>query len=158
MNIIYCHHANHILQNDLMENENISDLEVKDATLCSQLISKTISENGLNIKAIYTPNNNISKKTAEIINSKLNVPIILDKRFDEYRSRESESWVECQNKIMNAVKDLISIYDNNDTIICVTSGVNIAGFINVAYGLKSSRNAPFLNILSCTPILFKFNK
>ena len=49
-------------------------------------------------------------------------------------------------------------YNNDDIVVCVTSGINIVSFINKAYNLQSSNDAPFLGITSCCPIIFDYKK
>ena len=152
MNIIYCHHAQRIYTGS--QKDDITDLGKKDAELVGQFI-KDIP----NVKAIYTSPYFRCVKTARIINKSLNVPIIEEDRFNEFVSKENkETWVDLQKRVIAGIKDIVNKYNDEDTIICVTSGVNIAGFLDWNLGLKPSENMPFLGIISCSPIIFKYNK
>ena len=53
---------------------------------------------------------------------------------------------------------LIKNYDNNDTVIVVTSGVNLSAFICLNFGIKPSGDIPMLAVPSCSPIGFNFDK
>ena len=73
----------------------------------------------------------------------------------------TETWAECQTRIQDAIKDIVNKYDEGnkkDAVICVTSGVNITGFINLAYGLSASEDKPFPMVPSCSPIGFEITK
>ena len=71
---------------------------------------------------------------------------------------KTETWSECQTRIRNAIKDIVDKYDNNDTVICVTSGVNITAFIGLAYRIPVSENMPFPWVPSCSPIGFEIDE
>ena len=65
---------------------------------------------------------------------------------------------DCQNRIREAIKDIVFKYDDNDTVVCVTSGVNITAFIGLAYKIPASDNMPFPLVPSCSPIGFEIDK
>ncbi len=154
MNIIYCHHAERKITDKPTQQDPITKLGKKDANI----VGKTIAKH-LKVKAIYTSPYLRCKQTAKIINKYFNAPIIEDARFNEFCSKENqESWTDLQNRIIEALKDIIAKHNDEDTIICVTSGVNIAGFINLQLGLKSSPDMAFLGVISCSPIIFKYKK
>ena len=85
------------------------------------------------------------------------MPIIADDRLNEFDSK-NEDWVYLQNRVNECIEDILKKYDDEDMIICVTSGVNIVSFINKAYGLTASKNAPFLGVPNCCPIIFDYKK
>ena len=152
MNIVYCHHAQRAYTGS--QNDDITSLGRKDAELAGKFL-KNLS----NIKAIYTSPYFRCIETARRINKSLNVPIIEEKRFNEFVSKESkETWADLQKRIIAAIEDITAKYNDEDSIICVTSGVNIAGFLDWNLGLEPSENMPFLGVVSCSPIIFKFNK
>lgn len=167
MKIFYVHHALRNIGNPPTQNDDIKPLGIKDAKIVSKLFTEAKSKY-LNIRAIYTSNYLRCLKTAEIINKKLNVPIIAEPRFNEFvgvhsavkgkENKNGETWVECQNRIIAALKDIVNTYNDNDAVICVTSGVNITAFISVAYGIKPSNNLPFPLVPSCSPIGFDIKK
>ena len=152
MNIVYCHHAQRMHTGS--QKDDITELGRQDAELVGQFI-KDIP----NVKAIYTSPYFRCVKTARIINKSLNVPIIEEDRFNEFVSKENkETWVDLQKRVIAGIKDIVNKYNDEDSIICVTSGVNIAGFLDWNLGLEPSENMPFLGIISCSPIIFKYNK
>lgn len=152
MNIVYCHHAQRIYTGS--QKDDITDLGKKDAELVGQFIKQIP-----NVKAIYTSPYFRCLETARIINKSLNVPIIEEDRFNEFVSKENkETWVDLQRRVIAGIKDIVNKYNDEDSIICVTSGVNIVGFLDWNLGLEPSENMQFLGIISCSPIIFKYNK
>ena len=156
MRIVFIHHGNRKIENPRSQNEDLTELGYKDCELVAQLLEKAKTRD--NFKAIYTSQFFRCKKTAEIINKFLNVPIFEDKRLDEYRSVNRETWVDLQTRVGECLDDLVGKYDDEDTIICVTSGLNVVAFTNKAYNLPPSETAPFMFIPSCSPIIFEFKK
>lgn len=167
MKIIYVHHALRQVGNPPSQDDKIQPLGLQDAEIVAELM-KMMSEYS-NIKAIYTSPYFRCAKTAEIINKHLNVPIYEEPRLNEFNKvfdviegnktiTKTESWVDCQIRIRNAIKDIINKYDNRDTVICVTSGVNITAFIGLAYKIPASENLPFPWVPSCSPIGFEIDK
>ena len=156
MKILYIHHGNRKLGNPPTQNDDLTEIGYKDCELVAELLNnKRVKDN---IKAIYTSNFFRCKKTAEIINKYLNVPIMEDSRLNEFKSIENEQWVDLQNRVSMCIDDIIQKYNNDDIVVCVTSGINIVSFINKAYNLQSSNDAPFLGITSCCPIIFDYKK
>lgn len=156
MKILYVHHGNRKLGNPPTQNDDLTEIGYKDCELVAELLNnKRVKDN---IKAIYTSNFFRCKKTAEIINKYLNVPIMEDSRLNEFKSIENEQWVDLQNRVSMCIDDIIQKYNNDDIVVCVTSGINIVSFINKAYNLQSSNDAPFLGITSCCPIIFDYKK
>ena len=101
------------------------------------------------------------KDAVTALNSVIN-KLISNKVFEVLQGGKSitktESWLECQNRIREAIKDIVNQYDDNDTVICVTSGVNITAFIGLAYRIPASENLPFPWVPSCSPIGFDIDK
>ena len=156
MKIIYVHHAQRDKSNGVNQDNDITDLGRRDAELQSELFA-SIGED--KIKAIYTSPFYRCKKTALILNEKLNLPIFEDERLNEFeKSFHKETWTDVQNRIIACLKDIVDKYEDDDAVICVTSGVNIAGFINVAYKLKPSENTPYIGVSSCSPLGFTIDK
>jgi len=169
MKIIYVHHALRDLGNPPSQNDGIKPLGIKDAETTAQIL-KTMSEKpNSNFKAIYTSPYFRCSETAKIINSKLNLPIIEESRFNEFNNVfetlnghkteiKTETWQECQTRIREAIKDIVFKYDEKDTVICVTSGVNITAFISLAFKIPASNDLPFPLVPSCSPIGFDIDK
>lgn len=167
MKIIYVHHALREKGNPPSQDDKIQPLGLQDAEIVAELMKK-MSEYS-NIKAIYTSPYFRCAKTAEIINKHINVPIYEDPRFNEFNKvfdiiegnktiTKTESWIDCQIRIREAIKDIVFKYDDNDTVICVTSGVNITAFISLAFKIQPSENLPFPMVPSCSPIGFDIDK
>ncbi len=154
MNIVFCHHAEREIKEKPTQADGITRLGKKDAKIVGKMIEKH-----QNVKAIYTSPFFRCKETARIINKFLGVPIVEDARFNEFVSRDKlETWTDLQNRIIEALKDIVAKYNDEDSIVCVTSGVNIAGFIDFQLGLQPSEDMAFLGVISCSPIIFKYKK
>lgn len=169
MKIIYIHHALRQKGNPPTQNDGIQPLGIKDAENTAELLKIMLDNSKSKFKAIYTSPYYRCSKTAEIINKHINLPIYEDPRFNEFKNvfeviengkatTKTETWLECQTRIKNAIKDIVEKYDDNDTVICVTSGVNITAFISLAYKIPASDNLPFPWVPSCSPIGFEIDK
>lgn len=169
MKIIYVHHALREVGNPPSQDDKIKPLGIKDAETTAELLKEMQEKSKSTFKAIYTSPYYRCSKTAEIINKHINLPIYEEPRFNEFNKvfevlqggksiTKTESWLECQNRIREAIKDIVNQYDDNDTVICVTSGVNITAFIGLAYKIPASDNLPFPWVPSCSPIGFDIDK
>lgn len=156
MHIVYVHHANRKKSKTPSQNDDITELGVKDCELVAELLKESNPKR--NFKAIYTSPFLRCKKTAKLINKYLEIPIIEDERLNEFKSVENESWKACQTRVQNCLIDIINSNNNSDSFICVTSGVNLAAFTNLAYGIKPNESAPMFAISNCCPIEFEYNK
>lgn len=169
MKIIYVHHALRNLGNPPSQDDGILPLGVKDAEVTAKVLKFMLDKSKSKFKAIYTSPYYRCKKTAEIINKFINLPIYEEPRFNEFNKvfdvvernktiTKTETWSECQTRIREAIKEIVFKYEDNDTIICVTSGVNISAFIGLAYKIPISENIPFPLVPSCSPIGFEIDK
>lgn len=168
MKVIYVHHAMRDKGNPPTQEDGITELGYKDAEVVGQILAEDQAK-GVGIKAIYSSTFFRCLETARIINKIIQVPVLEEDRFNEFGSvhyavkglsdpNSKETWVQCQERIRSAIKDIVYKYDGDDAVVCVTSGVNIAPFISLAYGMPSREDVPFLNIPSCSPIIFDINK
>ena len=169
MKIIYIHHALRKLGNPPSQNDTLEPLGIKDAENTADLLKIMSEKSKSKMRAIYTSPYYRCAKTAEIVNKHINLPIYEDSRFNEFNNvfeaieggknvTKTESWTECQTRIREAIKDIVFKYDDDDIVICVTSGVNITAFIGVAYKIPVSENLPFPMVPSCSPIAFDIDK
>lgn len=169
MKIIYVHHALRNVGNPPSQEDGILPLGLKDAEITAEILKTMSDKSKSEFKAIYTSPYFRCKKTAGIINTHINLPIFEDPRFNEFNKvfdviegnktiTKTETWSECQMRIREAIKDIVFNYDDNDTVICVTSGVNITAFIGLAYKIPISENMPFPWVPSCSPICFEIDK
>lgn len=167
MKIIYIHHALRQRGNPPSQEDGICPLGEKDAENVAELLGKIKDDS--NIKAIYTSPYFRCKKTAEILNRHMNVTIFEEPRFNEFNKvfdvvedgktiTKNETWIDCQIRIREALRDIVNTYDKKDTIVCVTSGVNITAFISLAFKLQPGENWPFPWVPSCSPIGFEIDK
>lgn len=167
MKIFYVHHALRAVGNPPSQDDDIEQLGVEDAQIVSELFK--IASEKLKIKAIYTSPYLRCKKTSEIINRYINVPIYDEPRFNEFGNvfsvvqgkktiEKKESWLECQLRIREAIKDIVYKYDDDDVLICVTSGVNITAFIGLSFKIEPSEDLPLPMVPSCSPIGFDIDK
>ena len=156
MKIIYVHHGNRKIGNPPSQDDDLTEIGYKDC----ENVAELFNNNDLKkyVKAIYTSPFFRCKKTAEIINKNLNSKIIYDDRLEEFGSVKGETWLDLQSRVQDCIDDIINKYDDEDIVICVTSGVNISAFINKAYNLSPSENTPFLGVPNCCPIIFKYKK
>ena len=151
MKIIYVHHGERVKGED-----DITELGTQDACLVAKILDKNhIKES---VKAIYTASHFRCKKTAEIINQTFNVSFFEDDRLNEFGDNPNETWLSAQARITNCIDNIIEKFDENDAVVCVTSGVNVAAFISRAYGLAPSETTPYFGIPSCSPIIFDYQK
>ncbi len=156
MKIIYVHHGNRNMGNPPSQDDDLTEIGYKDCQLVAELFNNEKVKQ--HIKAIYTSPFFRCKKTAEIINTYLNVEIIFDDRLNEFDSINGESWIHLQTRVQNCIDDIIYKFNEEDIVICVTSGVNISAFINKSYSIKPSNDVPFLGVPSCSPIIFNYEK
>ena len=160
MKIFYVHHALRNIGNPPTQEDGLKELGIKDANIVADIFED--GKRYMNVKAIYTSPFYRCKETSRLINKNLNVPIIEDERLNEcgsvYYGERKETWEECQKRIIESIKDIVFKYDEKDTVICVTSGVNLTAFICVAYGIEPNSKLPFPLVPSCSPIGFEINR
>ena len=160
MNIIYVHHALREVGNPPTQDDKIQPLGIKDAETTAELLKGMKEKSKSKFKAIYTSPYFRCAKTAEIINKYLNLPIYEEPRFNEFKNvfeavqngttvSNTETWTECQTRIRDAIKDIVNTYDDNDTVICVTSGVNITAFSSRYFSQSSCNLSACSSVRSC---------
>ncbi len=157
MRIMYIHHANRKKGNPPTQEDGITSVGKRDAVLVSKMIGE-YGSNGAKFRAIYTSPFKRCLKTAKIINKRLGVEIVEEPRFNEFRSVKDETWLDLQNRVRDALHDIVSKYNGDDIVVCVTSGVNVVAFMQLALKVKPSENAPFIGLPSCSPMVFVINK
>ncbi|MBQ9790510.1 MAG: histidine phosphatase family protein [Clostridia bacterium] len=160
MQIYYVHHALRDKGNPPTQADDITELGRKDAILSGKILSERIKSRGTKLIGIFTAPEFRHTETARFLNESLNAQIFLDERLSEMKCYDkSESWVALQTRVREAIKYVVMKYDADDTCaVMVTSGVNLAGFIDVAYKLQPSETAAFPWVHSCSPIGFDINK
>lgn len=153
MKIIYVHHGQRDVKGAPSHDDGLTMIGSQDCELVAKIL-ESASFVG-KIKAIYTSTFFRCKKTAEIINKRLNTKIVEDVRLNEFKSLENETWIECQKRVIECIDDIVKMHEADDVVVCVTSGVNLGAFICLAYGLEPTEKTPFLGVPSCSPIVFE---
>ena len=67
-------------------------------------------------------------------------------------------WKEALKLNMQAIDDIVKKYEEDDTIICVTSGVNISAFICYFYKIEPNNNIPYTQACGISPVIFNYKK
>ena len=130
--------------------EDITDIGIKEAELLAERFKNK------NITAIVTSPYIRCKHTAEIINKYHNAPIIDDDRFNE--KDMDEDWEHLLKRNMEAIDNIVNSYGDDDTIICVTSGVNFSAFVCYFYDIKPANDVPWSQAGDISPIIFTKGK
>lgn len=151
MKILYVHHADRDKNKNIMQQEqDITKNGIKEASLLAEKLKQ------IKVTAIYTSPYLRCKHTAEILNQYIKVPIYEEERFNEMK--KEESWKELQERNMQAIDDLVNKYkEDDDYVICVTSGVNLSAFIYYFTKIKPSNENPWIQAVACSPVLFSTN-
>ena len=155
MKIIYVHHGHRLRGNPPGPNDDLTEIGYRDCETVSMLLDVLPSKD--KIVAIYSSPYFRCKKTAELINKNLNLDIIMDDRLNEYNF-STETWVDAQTRITKCIDDIIQNHNDEEYVICVTSGINIGPFITKAYGLPITETNPHFGVPSCSPIIFEYKK
>ena len=148
MKILYVHHAERDRLNKSVERQlqDITENGITEATLLANKLKD------FNITAIYTSPYLRCTHTAEIINKYNKVPIYEEKRFNE--KENSETWKEFYTRNMKAIDNIIQKHNDNDFIICVTSGVNLSAFVHYFTKLEPKNDNPIVQGITISPVLF----
>lgn len=150
MKLIYIHHAERDVRFGVNQENDITENGVKQANLVAESLKNT------NITAIYSSPYKRCMHTAEIINQYHNLPIYQDERFNE--AQPGESWSSVQQRNMDAIDDAVKKANNDDIVLCVTSGINVSAFIFYTLGIKASDNNPWIQAGLCSPLYFTIEK
>ncbi len=157
MKIIYVHHGEREKsgnrEDPLVGNsEDLTPNGIKDA----ELVAKRFEDK--KITAIVTSPYIRCKHTAEIINKYHNVPIIEDERFNELDYYNKERFKPFLKRNIEAIKDIVKKYTDDDVIICVTSGVNLSAFICYFYKIRPTHRTPWAQAIQTSPVAFTIGK
>ena len=150
MKLIYVHHAERDVRFGVNQENDITENGVKQALLVAENLKN------VRITAIYSSQYKRCKHTAEIINQYHNLPIYEDERFNE--AQPGESWNSVQQRNMDAIDVIVNKSNNDDIVLCVTSGVNVSAFIFYILGIKASEHNPWIQAGLCSPLYFMIEK
>ena len=150
MKLLYVHHADRDRSNKSVDRQlqDITENGIKEANL----LAEKLKELNININAIYTSPYLRCKHTAEIVNKYHNAPIYEEPLFNEMKS--SETWKEFSLRNMQGIDDIIKKHNQNDFIICISSGVNLSAFIYYFNKIEPTNNSPKIQALTTSPVLF----
>jgi len=151
MQILYVHHAERDHMNKSVERQlqDITENGIKESVLLAEKLKQ------VNVTAIYSSPYLRCMHTAEIINKYNNAPIYEENRFNEMNS--SETWKEFSLRNMNAIDDIIEKHNEDDFIICVSSGVNLSPFIYYFNKIEPNNDSPRIQAVTISPVLFSTN-
>ena len=153
MKIIYMHHAERDIKNnnpELKQFDDITEMGTKEAELLAERFKN------INITAIVTSPYLRCKHTAEIINKYHNSPVVEDERFNEMNP--GEEWEHLLKRNMAAIDNIVNSYQDDDTIICITSGVNFSAFVCYFYNITPTNDVPWSQAGDISPIIFTKGK
>ena len=89
------------------------------------------------------------------MNSNIDVPIIEDERLNEIQ--KGENWKVFLERNIDILSELDKQYGKDDTIICMTSGVNLTAFICYFYNIQPTDNTIESQAFGISPINFVSN-
>ena len=151
MQILYVHHAERDYLNKNVERQmqDITENGIIEANLLAEKLKH------INIKAIYTSSYLRCTHTAEIINQYNNAPILKEDRFNEMKN--GETWKEFSLRNMSALDEITKKHNQDDFIICISSGVNLSPFIYYFNNIEPSNDSPKMQAITISPVLFSTN-
>ena len=156
MKIVYMHHAERERNTHAAWGtpertfDEITDLGRRQAELLAERLRNE------KITAIITSPYTRCRHTAEIINHYHHLDIVEDERFNEIQ--KNEEWESLLKRNMAAIDDIVRQYEDDDIIICVTSGVNISAFICYTYHIAPSNYVPWTQAADLSPVVFNIKK
>ena len=81
----------------------------------------------------------------------------MDERLNEYDYCH-ETFKEFLERNMICISEIVEKYDDNDTVLCVTSGINLSAFMCYFSGREARGDSPRCQGLSISPVLFSTDK
>ena len=149
----YVHHAERDVLNKSVDRQlqDITQNGIQEANL----LAEKLKDLNINITAIYTSPYLRCKHTTEIINKYQQAPIYEENRFNEMNS--SETWKEFSIRNMQGIDSIIKKHNDDDFIICVSSGVNLSAFIYYFNNIEPKNESPKMQALTTSPVLFSTN-
>lgn len=153
MQILYVHHADRDRSNKIIDRQlqDITQNGIQEANV----LAEKLKELNVNITAIYTSPYLRCKHTTEIINKYHHAKVYEEIRFNEMNT--GETWREFSIRNMQGINDIIKKHNDNDFIICVSSGVNLSPFIYYFNNIEPNNDSPKIQALTTSPVLFSTN-
>ena len=105
-----------------------------------------------NKNKIYCSEHKRCIHTSDILNKNLNLDINIDSRFNA--KTKEESWEDFINRNKEIIDEIIKSSNEDDVVLCITSGVNLSAFVSYFTG----NNDIVCQGLTMSPVLFNVKK
>lgn len=175
MKIVYIKHA----QKDNLGEENqkpgfknqenrLTAFGIKEAEMVANALKEEVD-----FSAIYIGEFCRYKLTADIVNFG-NAPVIVDKRLNESGSDDEFAGVVIDNENKKAIyarqaevlnnrtheflNEIIQKHDNDDCVLCVSSGVNLGAFMSFFFSGEKIKMFEVVYATNLSPIVFELDK
>lgn len=151
MRIVYIHHAHRDMSKGKTQENSITDYGAKEAAILGEVLRE------VKVKTIYSGDYIRYNQTVELINKYIKVPVVVDSRLNEWVGG-TESKESLKNRTHEFLKEIISKYDDEDMVLCVTSGVNLSEFVTFFYKAKPIKGFQFMQAAGICPIVFEYQR
>ena len=145
------HHADRNTKDGGSQENSITDFGVQEATVIGGMLKK------VPVKTIYSGEYIRYKQTVELINKHIKAPVVVDNRLNEWSSK-TESRKTLQKRTHAFLKEVIAKHNDEDIIICMTSGVNLYYFITFFNKCKPIKGFIHAQARGVCPIFFVYKK
>lgn len=152
MKFIYVHHAERDRSNKNVprQEQDITERGVQEATLLEKKI------NDLGVTKIYSSTYKRCLHTANILNKNKKLEIIKEERLNEWDKNETFKYFLERN--IEAIDEIKRNSNEDDVIMCITSGINLSAFVCYFTNSTPSDNSPRIQGITISPVLFSTNK
>ena len=155
MQIIYMHHANR----DMSKGKSQENPITKEGFNEAKAIGELLGIANFSAKCIYTGEFLRYQQTNEQINKYLQVPVIIDKRLNEFdKKTKEETGREYEKRIHQLLDEIIKNHNNDDIIICMTSGIALTCFMSYFIKGKPIKGFQVMYGTTVSPVSFIYNK
>ena len=149
MLIVYMHHADRDLSKGQNQDNPITEHEKREA----DAIGDIFGTRKFPVTCIYTGDYVRYHQTNELINKHLQVPIYNDSRLNEIDCTGKEY----EKRIHNFIHDIIVKHNNDEIVICMTSGVALTCFMS--YFMKEPiKGFSYAQGTTVSPVNFCYDK
>ena len=149
MIITYMHHADRDMSKGRSQDNPITKLGIKEASAIGEIISTKKTD----ITCIYTGDYIRYRQTNELINKFVQAPIIVDSRLNEIDCNGKEY----ERRLHEFLRDIIAKHNNDDMIVCMTSGVALGCFMSFFFK-EPIKGFEYAQGATVSPVLFGYDK
>lgn len=82
----------------------------------------------------------------------------MDSRLDEFGTVKDETYSDMLKRTAGVIDDITNKFEDTDSVICVSSGINVSAFICRSFNLAINENIPKIGIPSLSPLIFEIKK